>query len=131
MKEHRYYVYLISSRTRVLYCGMTSDIRVRVVQHKNGVFAGFSSDYKCHRLVWFERYQEVNRAIDREKQIKRWRREKKLALINDLNPSWVDLSEDWFKPLQLYKTGLNRDQDLTAGPSAPAADAAYARDDRI
>jgi len=119
MKEHRYYVYPMSSRTRVLYCGMTSDIRVRVTQHKSGGFAGFSSDYKCHRLVWFESYQEVNRAIDREKQIKRWRREKKLTLIDNLNPSWADLSEGWFKPLQLFSPGSNAVQDSTAGSSTP------------
>ena len=101
MKEHRYYVYLMSSRTRVLYCGMTSDIRTRVAQHKHGVFSGFSSDYKCHRLVWFESYQDVGQAIGREKQIKRWRREKKLALIEELNSSWADLSESWFQPLQI------------------------------
>ena len=129
MKEHRYYVYLMSSRTRVLYCGMTSDIRTRVAQHRSGVFAGFSSDYKCHRLVWFERYQDVNRAIDREKQIKRWRREKKLTLINDLNPSWADLSEEWFKPLQLYSAGSNRDQDSTSGSSTPHATGSSALDD--
>ena len=80
---------------------MTSDIRARVAQHKRGAFSGFSSDYKCHRLVWFESYQVVGHAIGREKQIKRWRREKKLELINEFNPSWADLSEDWFKPLQI------------------------------
>jgi putative endonuclease len=109
---------------------MTNDIRRRVAEHKSGEFEGFSSDYKCHRLVWFERYQDVNYAIDREKRIKRWRREKKLALINDLNPSWADLSEDWFKPLQIPPRRSIEAPRLTAGPSAAAAGAASARDDK-
>ena len=96
-REQRYYVYLVSSRTRVLYCGMTNDLARRVAEHKDGEFPGFSVDYKCHRLVWFEHFKYVGNAIDREKQIKRWRREKKLVLIQEMNPSWVDLSEEWFK----------------------------------
>jgi len=96
-REHHYYVYLMSSRTRVLYCGITNDLARRVAEHKDGEFLGFSSDYKCHRLVWFEQFQYVGNAIDREKQIKRWRREKKLALIQEMNSSWADLSEEWFK----------------------------------
>jgi putative endonuclease len=96
-KEHHYFVYLMSSRTRVLYCGMTNDLVRRVAEHKDDAFQGFSSDYKCHRLVWFERFQYVGNAIDREKQIKRWRRDKKLLLIQGMNPAWVDLSEEWFQ----------------------------------
>lgn len=95
--EHHYFVYLMSSRTRVLYCGMTNSLVKRVAQHKAEEFSGFSADYKCHRLVWYERFQYVDNAIDREKQIKRWRREKKIALIQQMNPAWVDLSEEWFR----------------------------------
>ncbi|QNI32489.1 GIY-YIG nuclease family protein [Alloacidobacterium dinghuense] len=96
-REHHYYVYLMSSRTRVLYCGMTNDLASRVAEHKGRAFSGFSADYKCHRLVWYENFRYVNNAIDREKQIKRWRRDKKLVLIQEMNPAWVDLSEEWFK----------------------------------
>jgi putative endonuclease len=95
MKEHHYYVYLMSSRTRVLYCGMTNDLGRRVSEHKSGEFPGFSLQYRCSRLVWFERFQYVGNAIAREKQIKNWRREKKLALIQAMNSSWADLSEEW------------------------------------
>jgi putative endonuclease len=79
--EHTYYVYLVASRSRVLYCGVTNNLRRRLEQHREGSIDGFTADYKCTRLVWFEPFQDVNNAIAREKQIKRWRREKKIALI--------------------------------------------------
>jgi len=75
---------------------MTNDLQRRVGEHKDGEFPGFSAMYKCDRLVWFERFQYVNNAIARETQIKKWRREKKLALIQEMNSSWIDLSEEWF-----------------------------------
>jgi putative endonuclease len=93
--EHTYYVYLIASRSRVLYCGVTSNLRRRLEQHREGSIDGFTADYNCTRLVWFERFQDVNNAIAREKQIKRWRREKKIALIQQANPTWLDLYESW------------------------------------
>jgi putative endonuclease len=68
-----------------------------VAEHKDGEYPGFSADYKCHRLVWFEGFQYVGNAIDREKQIKNWRREKKLTLIQEMNSSLADLSKEWFK----------------------------------
>ena len=80
---------------------MTGNIEVRMQQHKTKAFPGFSSDYNCNRLVWYESYDNPDRAIDREKQIKRWMRAKKLALIERMNRTWIDLSEDWGKPLQL------------------------------
>jgi putative endonuclease len=96
--EHHYYVYLVASRTRVLYCGVTNDICRRVAEHRAGSIAGFSAKYLCQRLVWYERYQYINNAIDREKQIKRWNRAKKLWLIEQMNPTWIDLSESWRPP---------------------------------
>ncbi|MBT9331195.1 GIY-YIG nuclease family protein [Paracidobacterium acidisoli] len=95
-REHNYYVYLMASRMLVLYCGVTSNIGCRVGQHKDHETPGFCATYNCDRLVWFERYQYIGNAIAREKQIKNWRREKKLALVNAANSSWVDLSEGWF-----------------------------------
>lgn len=100
MREHRYFVYIAASRTRVLYIGITSNIEGRLRQHKTRSFAGFTADYNCNRLVWFEVFDDVRRAIAREKQLKGWTRSKNLALIEKLNPSWVDLSEDWGKPLE-------------------------------
>ena len=95
MREQRFYVYLMASRTRVLYCGMTNNLKRRVQQHKEGSQAGFSKAYRCTRFVWFQSFQYVDQAILREKQIKRWRREKKLAIIYEKNSAWHDLSELW------------------------------------
>ena len=92
-RDHHYFVYMMASRTRVLYCGMTNSLDRRVEEHKTARTLGFTSDYRCERLVWFERYQYVRNAIAREKEIKNWTRAKKLALIEEQNPSWSDLSE--------------------------------------
>jgi putative endonuclease len=94
-KEHSYYLYMVASRSHVLYCGVTNNLWRRIEQHREGSIKGFTADYKCTRLVWFERFHYVNNAIAREKQIKRWRREKKIALIKQENPTWLDLSEEW------------------------------------
>jgi len=98
-----YYVYIMGSISGTLYTGLTSKLDTRVKQHKAGRFEGFSKDYKTHRLLYFERYAEVGKAIAREKQIKRWRREKKVALIQSVNPSWVDLSSDRVKRVLVVK----------------------------
>jgi len=90
-----YFVYLIASRSRTLYCGVTNDIERRVAQHRNGTFGGFTSQYRCTRLVWVEHFGLIEAAISREKEIKGWRREKKVALIEGENPTWEDLSEGW------------------------------------
>src|SRR5690242_15667350 len=93
-----YFVYIMTNRSRTLYVGFTSDIEVRTRQHKNHTFEGFTARYRCDRLVWFERHDDPNVAIEREKQIKRWSRVKKIALIVAMNPTWRDLSESWGKP---------------------------------
>ncbi|RXS93803.1 GIY-YIG nuclease family protein [Silvibacterium dinghuense] len=93
--DRHYFVYLMASRTHVLYCGITNNLERRTYEHQHGLLEGFSSEYHCTRLVWFESFGDVRNAIGREKQIKRWRREKKLALIRKMNPCWVDLSEAW------------------------------------
>ena len=90
-------VYIMASgRNGTLYTGVTSELGVRVQQHKLGVLDGFSKRYGCKTLVWFEAHGSMLEAIAREKQIKRWRRTWKLALIEADNPEWRDLSEDWF-----------------------------------
>src|ERR1700761_4100201 len=99
MPEHTYYVYIMASRSLTLYIGVTSSIELRVRQHKTGTFEGFSKQYHCTRLVYYERYKEPLAAIAREKQLKRWSREKKLTLIKQSNPTFLDLSEEWGKPL--------------------------------
>jgi putative endonuclease len=97
-----YYTYIVASRSHTLYVGMTSDIEARVWQHRNCAFEGFSKQYNCNRLVWFERHDDVLVAIAREKQLKGWRREKKIGLIERENPAWVDLSAVWGTPLKMY-----------------------------
>ena len=95
-----YYVYLLASRTRRLYLGITSDLERRVWEHRHGVRSTFASGYNMVRLVWFEDFGWVDDAIAREKQVKRWRREKKIALIEAENPEWRDLADELgFEPL--------------------------------
>lgn len=85
----------MASTTGTLYIGITNNIMVRVEQHKSGEFEGFAARYRCNRLVYYERYQYVWTAISREKELKGWRRSKKIALIESLNPRWKDLSANW------------------------------------
>ncbi len=99
--QHSYYVYILASKSRVLYVGITSRLWARVREHRSGEFGGFTSEYKVHRLVYFECFQWVDSAIRREKQIKRWRREKKVTLIERENPTWEDISAEWHKPVRL------------------------------
>ena len=80
-REHQYYMYILSSRSRTLYVGVTNKLLHRVEQHRRGEFDGFTKKYNIHRLVYFERFQYVGNAIAREKEIKGWLREKKMALI--------------------------------------------------
>lgn len=95
-KAREYYVYLMASRSGTLYVGVTNDLVRRVWQHKQGTNVGFTKRYGINRLVWFESGGDVLGAIAREKQIKAWRREKKVALIVAENPAWDDLSAGWF-----------------------------------
>jgi putative endonuclease len=93
---NQYYVYIMASFRQTLYVGVTNDLRRRVYQHKTKADpASFTSRYNVDRLVHFEVFTDVKDAIAREKQIKRWRRSKKVALIEAENPRWKDLSLDW------------------------------------
>jgi putative endonuclease len=96
-----YYVYMMASQRRVLYVGITSHIEHRVFQHKTHAFGGFTAQYNVTNLVYFERYGSVMQAIRREKELKDWRREKKVALIESGNPKWRDLSYGWYQPARL------------------------------
>ena len=95
MPDHMYYTYIVASRSLNFYIGMTGQIEIRVRQHKDGTFEGYSKEYNCNRLVWFERHPYVDDAIAREKQLKGWTRAKKITLIKRTNPTWLDLSEGW------------------------------------
>lgn len=83
-----YFVYIITNRSRTLYIGVTNNLVRREREHKSGAGSGFSSKYKLDRLVYFERFEDVHNAIEREKCIKGWLRIKKIALIVSMNPSW-------------------------------------------
>ncbi|MFN6171130.1 MAG: GIY-YIG nuclease family protein [Burkholderiales bacterium] len=90
-----YCVYIVASISRVVYIGVTNNLVRRVYEHKQGLVAGFTKLYQVDRLVYFEETTDVRVAIEREKQLKTWRREKKLALIEATNPSWKDLYLDF------------------------------------
>jgi putative endonuclease len=92
-----YWVYIMASRSRVLYTGVTNDLGRRVNEHKQSLIAGFTQRYRITRLVHFEEYADVRDAIAREKQIKGWVRSRKIKLIEERNPVWQDLGEGWFQ----------------------------------
>jgi len=96
MRQHNYYVYIMTNRSGTLYTGMTNDLLRRVWQHKHKTTKGFTSQYNIDRLIYHEHYRDVRQAILREKQIKGWRRQKKIDLIESMNPGWKDLSEGWY-----------------------------------
>ena len=96
MSDYFYFTYIVASRSLTLYVGMTGDLQQRIFEHKRKLREGFSATYNCDRLVWFERFVEVHEAISREKQLKGWTRAKKIVLIKKTNPTWIDLSEEWY-----------------------------------
>jgi len=112
--DHEYWVYIMASATGVLYVGMTNDIDVRARQHKGLQIEGFSKRYKCTRLVYYESYQWVQKAIAREKQLKRWSREKKIVLIEMKNPRWQDLAKSWGRELVVRGQSTKEADELIA-----------------
>ena len=92
----QYFVYMLAGRRGVLYVGVTSHLPRRIQEHRARVFPGFTSQYRVTRLVYYESCSEPGVAIAREKQIKGWRRSKKIALVKSTNPGWKDLCGDWF-----------------------------------
>lgn len=95
MKQRTYYVYIMASRSLNLYTGVTNSIYRRALQHKLREIEGLTTRYNINRLVYYEIFHQVGAAIAREKQIKSWRRAKRLALIATKNPTWQDLAEGW------------------------------------
>jgi len=88
-----YYVYILASVKRTLYVGVTNDLRRRLYEHKTGMIPGFTAKYKVNRLVYFEAVGQVDAAIRREKQLKGWRRSRKVELVESQNPEWEDLAD--------------------------------------
>lgn len=97
MTDKTFYVYILASKSRRLYVGVTSDLVKRIYEHKRKLVEGFAQRYNIDRLVYFEETADPRSAIAREKQIKGWLRTKKIRLIEATNPTWEDLSEDWHK----------------------------------
>jgi putative endonuclease len=92
-RDYNFWVYIVTNRNHsVLYIGVTNRLSRRAWEHREGAGAGFASDYRCKKLIYYEHYRDVRDAIARETHLKKWSRPKKIALINRLNPSWLDLS---------------------------------------
>ena len=90
-----YFVYIMSNRSHMLYIGVTNNLERRFFEHKGKLVPGFTSHYNLNRLVYFEQTNDVDAAITREKELKGWRRDRKIVLIESVNPRWSDLSREW------------------------------------
>lgn len=91
MRDHAYFVYMLASgRYGTLYIGVTNDLLRRVTEHREGLVPGFTRRYGVKRLVWYEQHADIRDAITREKTLKRWRRDWKIALLEAENPHWTD-----------------------------------------
>jgi putative endonuclease len=90
--NHTYYVYILGGRTRNLYTGVTNSLERRMAEHRKGL-SKFAAQYKIFRLVYFEVFGDIRAAIKREKEIKSWRREKRVKLVEGMNPTWEDITE--------------------------------------
>ncbi|HEY3180807.1 MAG TPA: GIY-YIG nuclease family protein [Casimicrobiaceae bacterium] len=120
-----FWVYILASRSRVLYVGVTNDLLRRAREHQLHEVPGFTAKYRINRLVHCEETDDIEAAITREKQLKGWRRSKKIELIEATNPTWDDLSAGWFDSALEAKAGPSaspRDDKAKAGPSASPRD---------
>ncbi len=95
--KKEYAVYIMTNHSGTLYTGVTNNLERRVYEHKHKLIPGFTTKYNITRLVYFELGSDIDAAILREKQIKGWLRKRKIALIEEENPDWKDLAEDWFE----------------------------------
>ena len=94
-RERQYYVYILTNRTRRLYAGVTNDLERRMYEHKSKLVSGFASKYNLTWLAYYEETSDVMSAIEGEKEIKGWRRNRQEALVESMNPKWRDLSLEW------------------------------------
>jgi putative endonuclease len=97
MKKWKYYVYIMANEKRTIYIWVTNDLFRRVYEHKNKIMKWFTEKYDCNKLVWSEEFNSIENAIQTEKRLKHYIREWKNNLINEKNPFWEDLSENWYK----------------------------------
>jgi putative endonuclease len=118
MKMRRTYsVYIMGSLSGTLYIGVTGNLQKRAFQHKFHLLEGFTSKYEVERLLYWESYDDVHKAIGREKQLKGWSRAKKIALIETTNPHWLDLAKDWYPWMK--KSDAGRDASTSSGRPEP------------
>jgi putative endonuclease len=94
-REYQFFVYILGSRSRNLYVGLTNNLRRRVGEHRGHMPGSHTAEYNIDRLLYFERFQYVRSAIAREKELKDWSRALKVALIEKVNPTWEDLAAEW------------------------------------
>jgi len=90
-REYKFWVYILSNRSHILYIGMTNKLRVRVTEHRKLKPGSFTARYQVTRLVYYEFFKYVNNAIAREKELKKWTRVQKIALVESMNPTWKEL----------------------------------------
>lgn len=103
-----YFVYILSSLSGTLYVGLTDNLRTRLTQHQNGTFDGFTKKYKVNRLMYYESYSDPLAAERRERQLKKFRREKKIALFREINPQWKDLAGEILVPIGIPRSPLRK-----------------------
>ena len=95
-----YYIYILTNQTdHVMYIGVTNDLKRRLYEHKNEILEGFTKKYHVHKLVYYEAFNRIEQAIAREKQLKKWKRSNKNALVEKSNPEWRDLGKECFPDL--------------------------------
>ncbi len=99
MQSKQYFVYILASISKVLYIGVTNNLQRRLLEHKDQKIGGFTKKYNVKKLVYFEMTDDIYAAISREKELKKWRREKKVNLMESINPSWKDLYYDLFETI--------------------------------
>jgi len=123
-QSKHFFVYLMTNgpKAAVLYIGVTGSLARRVWQHKNKLVPGFTSRYNLTRLVYYEQFFYPDAAIDREKEIKGWRRSKKIKLIDSMNPRWEDLAKDWGSEYKPEPAADEREIPRPAGESAGLRD---------
>jgi putative endonuclease len=117
MRNHDYCVYMLTTkRCTTLYIGITNHIVRRLHQHGSGEAQGFTKCYHLNRLVWLEHFRNVNDAIACEKKLKGWRRSRKVALIEQTNPRWLDLSDDWEQQPKFFDRPWDTDEIIRDSP---------------
>lgn len=104
--SHNYYVYILTNRKQgALYIGVTNNLERRISEHKLGEARGFSKRYQVNKLVYYEHFTNITSAIEREKELKKWKRQWKINLFEKNNPDWDDISFEWLKPNSVISSG--------------------------